>query len=169
MFKVTLPLVLSVFSSFLSYSAFASHPHQVVCVASAAFANEETIQFLVQAHSERLYDTGSPNTDTYLFKYQVRVCDDDNDAAMCSTYQGEETGKERGEVTLVGMKNAEKVFFKGKFKSENNGMVMDGSFVQSSYEQDNVVRKLVPLKVKLDKCINQSWVELKAEDDSQRF
>lgn len=140
-------------------TAFASHPHQAVCVVSETQASGETIEFVLQTESAREYVNGNPDKDTRDYRYQVRVCDDDNEGANCSTYESKTlTHAPTDEVTLVGMKDKTAVFFRGHIGPD----AMDGKIVQ----RDGAKRKLVPFSAKLDKCIATSWIKLPRESNS---
>lgn len=144
--------------------SFASHPHQAICAVKAKYANQESVQFLLQVESAREYVDGNPNLDIHDYRYQVRVCDDDNDYSQCSTYESKNISHGPNDlVTLVGMKDPTAVFFEGKFSFEG---VMEGNIVQMIYQNNTYVKVMVPFKVRLDQCLNQSWVELKPESDS---
>lgn len=143
-------------------SALASHPHQAVCVVSTTQPNGDLIQFVLQIESAREYVSGDPSKDVHDYRYQVRVCDDDNDSPSCSTYESAKiTHAPTDEVTLVGMKNKGAVFFSGTF----TGSVMEGKIVH----RERTGRTLVPFKAKLDQCIAQSWVKLVPESDSRAY
>jgi hypothetical protein len=60
-----LPLLL------LSTPAFASHPHDRVCVAKAQVGEELVDEFVFQWELERLYDHGGPNEDTHQITAQA--------------------------------------------------------------------------------------------------
>src|SRR5215467_12504953 len=93
-------------------TAFGSHPHQALCIVTAKQPDGEVIQFLLQTESSREYVSGDPDKDVHDFRYQVRVCDDDNDTSSCSSYQSKTISHgATDEVTLVGMKNKTAVFF----------------------------------------------------------
>ncbi len=160
-------ILTSIFSIFAAQKSFASHPHQAICVVNGTYPDQNSIQFLLQTHSEREYVTGNPNTDVHDYKYQVRVCDDDNDSGSCSTYESKDVSHGPNDVvTLVGMKDKTKVFFEGKFTKEGK---MEGKIIQDVYENNTSTKKLVPFSVKLTNCIGQTWVKLEAEADSNAY
>jgi len=157
----SLVLTASVVMSFAS-TAFASHPHQAVCVVSATLPEGRIIQFLLQTEVSREYVNGNPDKDVHDYRYQVRVCDDDNDEPHCSTYASRALSHaETDEVTLVGMKDKTAVFFRGHIRSD----AMDGAIVHQGPKQ----KALVPFTAKLDNCIAQSWVKLAPEARSNVF
>jgi len=157
----SLVLTASVVMSFAS-TAFASHPHQALCVVSATLPDGAIIQFLLQTEVSREYVNGNPDKDVHDFRYQVRVCDDDNDTPHCSTYASKAISQaDTDEVTLVGMKDKAAVFFRGHIRSE----AMDGAIVHQGAHK----KTLVPFTAQLDKCIGQSWVKLAPEARSNVF
>ena len=146
-------------------SALASHPHQAICLVTAADpdADGNRMSFLLQIESAREYVKGTPEEDVHDYRYQVRICDDDNDSPRCSTYQSSAlTHASADEVTLVGMKNKSAVFFRGRFTEA----WMEGMVVRSGPRDGRATRTLVPFKARLDNCIAQSWVKLTPEANS---
>src|ERR1041385_2491393 len=124
---MTKTLVVSI-AAVLSFAstAFASHPHQALCIVTATQPDGELIQFLLQIESSREYVNGNPDKDVHDYRYQVRVCDDDNDTSQCSTYESKMVSHaDADEVTLVGMKNKAAVFFRGHITADG----MDGKIV----------------------------------------
>jgi hypothetical protein len=154
----TLVVTLAIVMSFAS-TAFGSHPHQALCLVTGALPDGGTIEFLLQTESSREYVHGTPETDVHDFRYQVRVCDDDNDSSRCSTYQSRTVSHApTDEVTLVGMKAKTAVFFRGHIGPD----AMEGTIVYLGRQK----KTLVPFTAKLDRCIGQSWVKLVPEADS---
>lgn len=149
----------------VSSTVFASHPHQAVCVASGTYQDGSTASFLLQLSSERTYQNGDPNLDVHEYTFQARICDDDNDAGQCSTYKSASviTNPKR-KFTLIGMKDANKTLFRGVV----SGNSIKGKLVKTIEKDGKYVRILSPFESKLN-CIAQTWVELKAEDDSNSF
>lgn len=157
----TLVVTIAVVMSFAS-TAFGSHPHQALCVVTATQPDGDVIQFLIQTESSREYVNGDPNKDVHDFRYQVRVCDDDNESSSCSTYESKTVSHAAtDEVTLVGMKNKIAVFFRGHIGPD----VMDGKVVHRGSQK----KTLVPFTAKLDKCVSQSWVKLAPEAASNAY
>src|SRR5258706_735447 len=147
----TLVATFTIISMSFASSAFASHPHQAVCVVFVTQPDGDVIQFLIQTESAREYVSGNPDKDVRDLRYQVRVCDDDNDSPRCSTYESSAiTHAPADVVTLVGMKNKAAVFFRGHITPNDE---MDGEIVHRGSQK----KTLVPFKVKLDACIGQSW------------
>ena len=139
--------------------AFGSYPHQALCFVTVTQPEGGVIQFLLQTESAREYKSGDPNKDVRDFRYQVRICDDDNRFSMCSTYESRTVSHAAtDEVTLVGMKDKTAVFFRGHITPD----AMDGKIVQ----REGPKRTLVPFTAKLDNCIGQSWVKLAREANS---
>jgi len=146
----------------LTSTAFASHPHQAICLVTATQPDGEVIQLLLQTESAREYVIGDPNKDVHDLRYQVRICDDDNDTSSCSTYQSKAvTHLETDEVTLVGMKDRRRVFFRGHITSDR----IDGQLLH----QGVAGKTFVPFSAKLDSCIAQSWVKLVPEAKSNAY
>jgi hypothetical protein len=142
--------------------AFGSHLHQALCVVTATQPDGDVIQFLLQTESSREYVNDNPDKDVHDFRYQVRVCDDDNDSSRCSTYKSKTVSHAAtDEITLVGMKDKTAVFFRGKISSDG----MDGKIVHQGAQK----KTLVPFTAKLDQCVGQSWVKLVPEADSNAF
>lgn len=150
----TLTLVMA-----LAPTAFASHPHQAICVVTAAKPDGGIVELLLQTESAREYVRGDPNTDVYDFRYQARICDDDNDTAHCSTYESKTlTHEATDEVTLVGMKRKSAVLFQGRITASS----IDGKLVHRDGSKTT-------FSAKLDKCIAQSWVKLVPEANSNVY
>jgi hypothetical protein len=159
--KITAAFTLLLISS----TVFASHPHQAVCLVAGAYQDKSPVSFVLQLSSERTYENGDPNKDTHNYTFQVRVCDDDNDSGQCSTYASvKPTTSLSQTVTLTGMKNQSKTFFKGVI----SGNSLKGEIVKLEEKDDQYVRTMVPFAAKMT-CISQTWVELKPEDDSNGF
>src|ERR1700733_13067881 len=117
--NTTAVATVAVISLAFAAPAQASHPHQVVCTVTSTFADGDMIQLLLQTESAREYVSGDPDKDVYDFRYQARVCDDDNDSPRCSTYQSKaNTHGATEEVTLVGMKHPTAVLFRGQFTAD---------------------------------------------------
>jgi hypothetical protein len=141
-------------------SVFASHPHQIICVVKGTTQAETAVQFLLQISSEREYVNGNPNEDVHDFQIQARVCDDDNDAGNCSTYaMAAPVHSLHEKVRLVGMKNPHKTLFEGVISEP----AIQGELRDLDPQTSKPV--MMPFKGSLT-CISQTWVELKAEDDS---
>ena len=157
----TFVVTMAAVTSFAS-TAFGSHPHQALCVVTATQPDGELIQFLLQIESSREYVNGNPDKDVHDYRYQVRVCDDDNDSSHCSTYESKTVSHaDADEVTLAGMKNKTAVFFRGHITAD----AMDGKIVHQGAQK----KTLVPFTAKLDKCIAQSWVKFAREADSNVY
>ena len=158
--------VLAIFSFLLvSSTVFASHPHQAICLISSQFQDGTPVRFLLQLSSERTYQNGDPNQDVHNFDFQARICDDDNDAGQCSTYKASQILTDPSKpVTLIGMKNSSKTLFEGVISNNS----MKGKLVKLVEKNGEYIRTMAPFKAKLN-CIGQTWVELKAEDDSNSF
>ncbi|HEU4728547.1 MAG TPA: hypothetical protein VFT22_11670 [Kofleriaceae bacterium] len=154
----TLIVTIAAMVSFAS-TAFASHPHQALCVVTATLPGGDVIQFLIQTESAREYVSGDPDKDVRDFRYQVRVCDDDNNISSCSTYESRAVSHgATDEVILVGMKDKTSVFFRGHIAPD----MMDGTIIHQGAKK----KTLVPFTAKLDECIGQSWVKLAREANS---
>ncbi len=150
---------------FSTSTVFASHPHQAVCVAAGQYQDGSSVQFLLQLSSERTYENGDPNQDVHNYKFQARICDDDNDSGQCSTYQSTAVITSLSQkVKLVGMKDANKTLFEGAISDHS----VKGQLMRTESKDGNWVKSMVPFEAKLT-CISQTWVELKAEDDSNEF
>jgi hypothetical protein len=148
-----------------SSTVFASHPHQATCIANGTYPDGSSASFLVQMSSERTYQNGDPNKDVHEYKFQARICDDDNDSGQCSTYESKSvTTSPTQTVTLKGMKNSSKTLFEGTILGDS----MKGKLVQTISKNGQWVREMMPFETKLN-CILQTWVELKAEDDSSSY
>jgi hypothetical protein len=146
-------IAVAVLSLSFAAPAHASHPHQLICTATATFPHGDMIQLLIQIESAREYVSGDPNQDVHDFRYQARVCDDDNDTPSCSTYQSKAiTHGAADEVTLVGMRDPAAVLFRGKLTADGR---MTGKISHD--------HALVPFTAKLAGCIGQSWVPLPPE------
>ena len=156
-FVVTMAAVMSFAST-----AFGSHPHQALCVVTVTQPDGDVIQFLLQTESAREYKSGNPDKDVRDFRYQVRICDNDNSFSACSTYESKTVSHAAtDEVTLVGMKNKTAVFFRGHITPD----VMDGKIIHRGAQG----KTLVPFTAKLDQCIAQSWVKLAREANSNAY
>jgi hypothetical protein len=137
-------------------AAIASHPHESICLVNAP-PDGATDSFVLQAHVEREYNA-APSKDTRDYKYQLRVCDDDNEPAddgstQCTTYQSAAvTHSPKAVVTLVGMVDKKKVFFRGTIDVEA------GKILPAQVDATT----MVPFRAKLD-CIQQTWIPLKPE------
>ena len=60
---------------FMSTSAFASHPHDRVCVVNVpATAKTEAVQFIFQWEIERTYENGSSSLDPHLVTAEASFC-----------------------------------------------------------------------------------------------
>jgi hypothetical protein len=158
-------LLRSIATSLLALATFApaaraSHPHESICLVNAP-PDGATDSFVLQAHVGREYKQG-PSKDTRDYKYQLRVCDDDNEPAddgstQCTTYESAAvTHSPNAEVTLVGMVDKKKVFFRGIIDVESGKMT--GKILPAQVD----ATKLVPFRAKLD-CIQQTWIPLKPE------
>ncbi len=144
----------------------ASHPHQWMCFVSGEYLDGKKFQFLLQGHTEREYVSGDPNKDVHDYKYQVRVCDDDNDVSQCSTYATTKVSTDpTSEVILTSMKDTGAVFFKGMI----DGKKMKGLVVKAEWQGDKLVKSLVAFESKLNTCMSSSWVQLTPESDSMSF
>lgn len=149
----------------LSSTVFASHPHQAVCIVNGNYKDGGSASFLLQMSSERTYQKGDPNKDIYEYNFQARICDDDNDSGQCTTYKSQAPITSLSQrVTLVGLKNSQKVLFDGIIASDS----IKGDLVKTESKDDKWVRTLKPFESKVS-CILQTWVEFKAEDDSSMF
>lgn len=148
----------------ITSQSFASHPHDVVCAVVAKTKSKETINLLLQMQSEREYVDGDPNKDIHDYTYQARICDDDNDlsASACSTF---ETLVPTHSITetfeLVSMVNKKDVFFTGKI----NKNTLSGKIRTKDFVDGTPVVKYEAINGKIN-CINQTWVKLLAEADS---
>jgi hypothetical protein len=141
-----------------SIQAFASHPHDSICVVKGKTKSAESISLFLQIQSEREYVNGDPNQDIHDWTYQARICDDDNDSTSCSTFKNAKiTHDISEEFTLVGMVNSSKVFFTGK--------TVDGNKLIGKMTVDNQKEDFTGNMT----CISQSWIELKAEADSNVY
>ena len=149
----------------ISSTVFASHPHQAVCLASGTYQDGSTASFLLQLSSERTYQNGDPNKDVHNYKFEARICDDDNDSGQCSTYKSTSVQTSLSQsVTLKGMKDSSKVLFEGVISADS----IKGNLIKTESKDGQWVRSMVPFQSKLT-CILQTWVELKAEDDRNSF
>lgn len=146
-----------ILSMLFSMQAFASHPHDTICVVNGKI-NSRDLSFFLQFQSEREYVYGDPNKDIHDWTYQARICDDDNDSTSCSTFKNSTiTHNINEEFTLVGMVNSTKVFFKGKI---GEGDILNGKMTVAGQQVDFAGSM---------SCIAQSWIELKAEADSNVY
>ena len=149
----------------ISSTVFASHPHQAVCLASGTYQDGSTASFLLQLSSERTYQNGDPNKDVHNYKFEARICDDDNDSGQCSTYKSTSVQTSLSQsVTLKGMKDSSKVLFEGVISADS----IKGNLIKTESKDGQWVRSMLPFQSKLT-CILQTWVELKAEDDGNSF
>jgi hypothetical protein len=147
-----------VLSLIFSLQAFASHPHDSLCVVKGKTKSLESVALFLQIQSEREYASGNPNEDIHDFTYQARICNDDNDSTSCSTFKSlAPTHKPDATFSLVGMVDQKKVLFSGNIV---NGKTLVGRLLtpgeSKTYEDFSGDMN----------CIAQSWIELKAEDDS---
>lgn len=158
--------VLAIFSFlFISSTVFASHPHQAICLVAGQFQDGTPVRFLLQLSSERTYQNGDPNKDVHNYDFQARICDDDNDSGQCSTYKAASVLTSLSQtVQLKGMKNSDKTLFEGVISNDS----IKGKLVKLQEKDGTYVRTMAPFESKMN-CIGQTWVELKAEDDSNSF
>lgn len=157
--------LITTFFLILASQAYASHPHDSICTVTVKTAAKENISFFLQLQSERQYVNGDPNKDVHDFTYQARICDDDNDASSCSTFETlAPTHKITEAFELVSMVKKKDVFFKGVLT--NN--LLKGNLTSKDYINGEV--KVVTKPVSgIANCISQTWIKLEAEADSNIY
>ncbi len=138
-----------------SANSFASHPHEAICTVTGKTKSDPYISFFLQLHSEREYVDGDPNKDVHDYKYQARICDDDNDSGTCSTYESKDiTHAMEEKFTLVNMVDANKILFEGTIK----GNSIQGKFVKMNEDFQGTMN-----------CVGQTWIQLQKENDSYSY
>lgn len=73
--------------SLISISAFASHPHDRVCVANASIAGQDAIEFVFQWEIGRTYESGNPSDDGHELVFEASHCTSDWQDGQCTKYK----------------------------------------------------------------------------------
>lgn len=140
--------------------AFASHPHDRVCVASAKVAGQSPVDLIFQWELARNYDHGGPNEDSHSVTVQARSCYGDDESAICSDVKPETVTVAPGKDLKMPLKLKDgkgEVFFEGTFDAQQERLI--GKLNRGPGKPDSVKDSLAKVNIKLN-CVSQPQVNL---------
>ena len=148
----------------LSTPAFASHPHDRVCVGSA---KGMSVDFVFQYELGRNYDHGGPNEDSHTLSFSATTCYGDyQDTLPCEEYSQADVQLAPGKAVRVPVKlvNAKgEVFFEGTFDGSKIETLV-GKMNKGPGRSDNDKEVMGPVNITLA-CVSQPRMKLTPVED----
>ncbi|MGZ3774746.1 MAG: hypothetical protein ACXVCY_04710 [Pseudobdellovibrionaceae bacterium] len=145
--------------SLFSFSAFASHPHDSICVGTADLGDFSR-SFVLQHAIGRTYQNGNPNLDPHIQTVEARSCPIDYSDELCGVYKSQNIITKPGatELNMVLKNKKGEVFFNGKLDFQTEKPALIGEMNSGPINENKMVKVHVDLS-----CVGQPWLNLTAK------
>ena len=146
----------------MAVPAFASHPHDRICVGASQLADGSTINLVVQWETGRSYETGDSATDPHTLVLEASSCLGDYSDLPCV----------KSKTDLATYQLPQMKVIPTRLKDSRGQLFFDGTFTLATEvlkgKIDNGQGKLVPATFKLS-CVSQPRMTLDISQDDAKF